>query len=139
MRGTDMPTTPEAIRSKFLTHHGAWIVRAEIEHGHDAPGVQSRAALLVRVENGAGRPEVRVRCFSDGGWRKRAEITAGLSIDGEHIPAHSPITYSPVRSRYGYRKIHKWIKSQIWRKDPTRSQLVVDPRVPVRWESAPRP
>ncbi|WP_424892202.1 hypothetical protein [Streptomyces sp. XH2] len=142
MRGIDMPTAPETIRSRFLAYHAAWLVRAEAERGGCAgPEIQSLAALLMRVENGEGTPEVRVYCFSDSGtgWMKRAVITAGLSIDGTHIAAHSPVTYGPARSRDGRLKAHEWIKRRIWRKDPKHSQLVVDERVPVRWETDPRP
>jgi len=93
------------------------------------------------VEHGEGSPEVRVRCSSDPrtGRKKTAGITAGLQIKGDHVPAHSPITYGPTRSRDGQLKPHEWIKRQIWRKNPSRSRLVVDERVPVRWETVPRP
>ncbi|RLU82547.1 hypothetical protein CTZ27_29930 [Streptomyces griseocarneus] len=141
MRGIDMPTTPETIRSRLLAYHAAWLIRAEAERGGRAdPEIQSLAAQLVRVENGEGTPEVRVHCFSDSGtgWMKQAVITAGLSIDGTHIPAHSPVTYGPTRSPDGHLKAHEWIKRRIWRQDPKRSQLVVDKRVPVRWETDPR-
>ncbi|WP_328373490.1 hypothetical protein OG800_50400 (plasmid) [Streptomyces sp. NBC_00445] len=141
MRGTDMPVTPESIRSRFLAYHAAWLVRAETERGNGDPEIQELAALLIRVEHGEGSPEVRVRCLSDSGtghW-KTAVIIAGLRIDGDHLPAHSPIAYGPTRNRDGQLKAHEWIKRRIWRKDPARSQLVVDKRVPVRWETDPRP
>ncbi|MGW1159357.1 hypothetical protein ACWD48_14250 [Streptomyces sp. NPDC002519] len=141
MRGIDMPVTPEAIRSRFLAYHAAWMIRAEAERGTGDREIQELAALLIRVEHGEGRPEVRVRCSSGTGTGhlKTAVITAGLRIGDDHVPAHSPIAYGPSRSRDGRLKPHEWIKRRIWRKDPARSQLVVDPRVPVRWESVPRP
>ena len=40
MRGTDMPVTPEAIRSRFLAYHAVWLVRGEAERGGDDPEVQ---------------------------------------------------------------------------------------------------
>jgi hypothetical protein len=140
MRGIDMPVTPEAIRSRFLAYHAAWLVRAEAERGCDDPEIRQLAALLIRVEHGEGGPEVRVRCSSDPRTdrKKTAVITAGLRIEGDHVPAHSPIAYGPTLSRNGQLKAHEWIKRQIWRKDPARSRLVVDQRVPVRWETVAR-
>ncbi|MFD7899027.1 hypothetical protein [Streptomyces sp. NPDC059743] len=141
MRGTDMPVTPEAIRSRVLAHHAAWLIRAEAERGCDDPEIRELTVLLIRVERGEGSPEVRVRCSSDSrsGHMKTAVITAGLRIDGDHLPAHSPIAYGPTRSLDGRLKAHEWIKQRIWRKDRARSRLVVDERVPVRWETAHRP
>ncbi|WP_143678290.1 hypothetical protein, partial [Streptomyces rhizosphaericus] len=103
MRGIDMPVTPEAIRSRFLAYHTAWMVRAEAERGTGDPEIQKLAALLIRVEHDEGHPEVRVLCSSDTdtGHLKTAVITAGLRIDDEHLPAHSPISYGPSRSRDG--------------------------------------
>lgn len=138
-RGMNMPITPETIRARAVEYNGpaceTWDELTEQDQAECT-------AMLARIQAGDGEAEVWVHCFSDTGtgWNKRAVITAGVRLDGYHIPAHRPVVYHCRKTpREGALKAHEVVKRRIWRKNPKLSRLVIHPAVPIRWETDPRP
>jgi len=136
-----MPHTAESIREQCVIHEaqGWWeVMQAEGWTEKTQADTAELNAFLARIAAGEGEPEVWVHCSSDSGtgWNKKAVISAGVRLDGYHFEAH-PFVYES-RSRDGRLKAHEWIKRQIWREDPAKSRLVVDPDVTIRWETDPR-
>ena len=141
-RGLAMPHTAESIREQCVTHEAqGWWEVMEAEGWTEKIQAETAEfnAFLARIEAGEGEPEVLVHCSSDSGTGRntKAVISAGVRLDDYHFEAHEPFVYES-RSMDGRLKAHEWIRRQIWRKDPAKSRLVVDPDVTIRWETDPR-
>ncbi|MFI1869686.1 hypothetical protein [Streptomyces jumonjinensis] len=130
---TDLPATPAAIRQQWIVSHDEFVLEVEAEEGTDSPDAIETRALLDAARRGLGTPEVRVSCKSLGGSgrTKAGYITSGLVLDGRYIPGHDAVHYGPVRGD-GRSQPHEVIRRAL------SPRLVVDPAVPIRWETTGR-